>query len=49
MALRPQKTVFVGNLNLQTTDNEFEEAFKKFGAIKKAFIVKDNHSGGNAH
>ncbi|KAG5672310.1 hypothetical protein PVAND_002444 [Polypedilum vanderplanki] len=38
-------TVFVKNLNFDTTNEDLHECFKKFGPIKYALIVKDSISG----
>lgn len=38
-------TVFVKNLNFDSTNEDLEQCFKKFGPIKYALIVKDQVSG----
>jgi nucleolar protein 4 len=38
-------TVFVKNLNFDTTNEDLEKCFKKFGPLKYALVVKDPISG----
>lgn len=37
--------IYVGNLAAQVTDQELEDLFKEFGAIKSVKIIRDMFSG----
>ena len=37
--------IYVGNLNLETTEPQLRESFEKFGEVSSLAIVKDKDSG----
>lgn len=39
------KKLFVGNLAWETTAEDLQQAFEKFGAISDSFVAKDKFSG----
>ena len=39
------KKLYVGNLNFDLSDQEFEQAFSKYGQIVSAVIIKDHETG----
>jgi RNA recognition motif-containing protein len=39
------KSLFVGNLSFQTTENELTELFKPFGQVGRVTLVKDRETG----
>ncbi len=39
------KSLYVGNLEWNTTDNELEELFVPFGTVISAQIIKDHSTG----
>jgi len=39
------KKLFVGNLSWNTTDNDLNEAFSRFGQISEAIVITDRNSG----
>ena len=39
------KSLFVGNLNFQTTESELSELFKPFGQVTRVNLVKDRETG----
>jgi len=39
------KSLFVGNLNFQTTESELSELFKPFGQVTRINLVKDRETG----
>ena len=39
------KKLFIGNLAWETTAEQLQEAFEKFGTVSDAFVAKDKFSG----
>jgi cold-inducible RNA-binding protein len=39
------KSLFVGNMNFQTTEAELRELFAPFGQVSKVYIAKDRETG----
>jgi len=39
------KSLFVGNLNFQTTESELSDLFKAFGQVSRVNLVKDRETG----
>jgi cold-inducible RNA-binding protein len=39
------KSLFVGNLNFQTTESELNELFKAFGQVSRVHIAMDRETG----
>jgi RNA recognition motif-containing protein len=37
--------IYVGNLSLETNDDDLRQAFESFGEVTSATIIKDKHSG----
>ncbi|MCH7732444.1 MAG: RNA-binding protein [Candidatus Marinimicrobia bacterium] len=37
--------IYVGNLSIETTEDDLREAFEKFGNVESATIIKDRYSG----
>lgn len=37
--------IYVGNLSYRTNDNDLEELFSKFGAVKSAKVIMDRETG----
>jgi len=39
------KSIFVGNMNFQTTENELRELFAPFGQVARIYMAKDRETG----
>jgi len=39
------KSIFVGNMNFQTTENELRELFSPFGQVARVYLAKDRETG----
>jgi cold-inducible RNA-binding protein len=39
------KDIFVGNLDLQTSEDELRQLFAAYGAVNRVSIVTDRYSG----
>jgi RNA recognition motif-containing protein len=37
--------MYVGNLDLSTTDSDLAGAFKPYGSVASAMVMKNNHTG----
>nr|AGM32106.1 RNA-binding protein [Coptotermes formosanus] len=45
-AASAEKTIFVNNINYNTNEDELKEAFRQFGNVSSARIIKDRFRGG---
>ena len=39
------RNIFVGNLSYETTDSDLETAFRSFGVVERATVVRERDSG----